>query len=79
MIRKVAGNIFLFPDEKEDNCKAPVYLNETGWFIFEKLKNGISEDEIAKELVKEYEVEFDRALTDVKIYKKQLLKYTNKA
>ena len=42
------------------------HLNETGIFVYKKLKEGYSIKETAKELSKEYEVDEEQALDDVK-------------
>ena len=42
------------------------HLNETGLFVYKKLKEGYSIKETAKELSKEYEVDEMQALEDVK-------------
>ena len=46
--------------------------NETGLFILKKLKEGLSEEEIVKALMEEYEVDEDTARRDLYDFLEQL-------
>lgn len=59
-IRKIGENMFLF------NNGCPVLkLNETSAFIIERALKDLSEEQIAMELSKEYDVTLDEVLPDV--------------
>ena len=49
-----------------------IKLNETAAFMFEKLKEGISLEELTKALTNEYEVDLDTASKDVNEFVEQL-------
>ena len=53
----------------------PIYLNETGHFIFEEISNGNSNENIAKKLSEMYGIEYKDALSDVVSYAEKLSEY----
>ena len=75
MIRKVAGNYFLFPKGNEGDLKMPIYLNETGHFIYKELIAGCTPEEIAEKISNAYEIDYETALSDVLFYRKELSGY----
>lgn len=75
MVRRVAGNYFLFPKREKYNSKMPVYLNETGHFIYEELLSGCTPEMIAEKISNIYEIDYETALSDVLFYRKRLLDY----
>lgn len=74
MIRQVAGNYFLFSDEND--LEHPVVLNETGYYIYERLSSGDSVEQIAKRMSKEYDIPFEEALSDINGCREELLKHS---
>ena len=75
MVRKVAGNYFLFSDEKEGSWKKPIFLNEIGFLIYEELSTGSTQELIAKKISNAYDIDYETALSDVSDYQKQLFEY----
>lgn len=59
-IRKIGDNLFLFIN----GCPV-LKLNETSAFIVERTIHDLSEQQIAMELSKEYDVTLEEALDDV--------------
>ncbi|MCM8832117.1 MAG: PqqD family protein [Candidatus Omnitrophica bacterium] len=60
--RKIFDEIYIVDSKNSYLHK----INEVGSFIFEKLKEGLNEDEIIDELVKTYDVEIEVAKSDYK-------------
>jgi len=57
MMRKVAGNCVVVPMGDEiTNFNGMINLNETGEFLFEKLKDGCNKEELIEAMMSEYEV-----------------------
>ncbi len=66
LLREIAGEYMLVP--LGDSCtalNAMITFNETGAFIWKKLEENLSNDQIAKALTLEYNVTHQQALADV--------------
>ena len=74
MIRQVAGSYFLFSDEND--MEHPVVLNETGYYIYKGLESNESVEDIAEGLSNMYDISFEEALSDVIIYREELLQHS---
>ena len=73
MLQKVAGSTVLVPvGEKSISCRGMLTLNEVGAFIFERLKEDVTAEELAKAVCGEYRVDFDTALKDVNAFVERL-------
>lgn len=73
ILKKIAGSYIVVPlREQIKNFSAVINLNETGAFIWECLQEDISEDDVAKRLYDEYDIDFERCRTDVKSYIEKL-------
>ena len=75
MVRKVCGNYFLFPENCSKESGMPIFLNETGHFIFEEISKGNSNEAIAKKISEEYGIDYKEALSDVISYAEKLAEY----
>ena len=66
VLRKVPGMNLVMPTGKNvKSFNGSLMLNDTGAFIYEKLKKGATPDETARALTEEYDVALDTASTDV--------------
>lgn len=66
MLRNVAGNNVVVPiGQATLDFNGMMSLNDTGAFLFEKMIEGISRDELIKAVVKEYQIEEELATKDV--------------
>lgn len=70
LLREIAGEYMLVPIG-DSSLNSIVNFNETGAFVWERLEQGLNEDEIANALTAEYNVTYAQALEDVK----QLISY----
>lgn len=50
-------------------------VNQTGNFVIRNLREGISVDKIAKELIKEYDISYEKVYTDILEFRNQLVIY----
>lgn len=67
VLRKMPGmNLVMPAGEKVKEFKGALMLNDTGALIFEGLKNGKEIEDIAKQLVDEYDVSLEVVMSDVK-------------
>lgn len=66
ILRNVAGNHVVVPiGQATIDFNGMMSLNETGAFLFEKLQQGITRDELVEALISEYDVAQDIAAKDV--------------
>ena len=66
ILREVAGTyIVVAVGEAVKNFKSIINLNGTGAFLWKKLENGATEEELVKEIISEYQVEEEVAKKDV--------------
>lgn len=66
ILRKLPGMNLVMPTGKNvKNYNGSLMLNDTGAFIFERLQQGGSPEEIAQALTAEYDVTSETAMTDV--------------
>ena len=73
VLRKVAGNyIAVATGEEAVNFNAMVTTNETGAFLWEKLKNETTEEELLKVLLSEYDVDEETAKADISEFLEKL-------
>ncbi|MBQ8605593.1 MAG: PqqD family protein [Clostridia bacterium] len=73
ILKEVAGEYVVVP-VCDPHFKAIITTNETGAFIFEKMKENIDLCEIAKLLTEQYEIDMQTASSDVKRFAQLLLK-----
>ena len=67
LVKEVAGSFVIVPTGANIvDFSAMITINETGAFLWEKLQNEISEDELTAALTAEYDVDEDTARADVK-------------
>lgn len=65
LLREIAGEYMLVP-LGNSSLNSMVSFNETGAFVWKKLEQGLTEEEIANALTVEYNVAYNQALEDVK-------------
>lgn len=65
LLREIAGEYMLVP-LGNSSFNSMVSFNETGAFVWKKLEQGLTEEEIANALTVEYNVAYNQALEDVK-------------
>lgn len=65
VVQKVGEKYIAVPIGQENSFKGMINLNETGVFIFNSLKKDTTVQEMVTNLMKEFNVEFDRANGDV--------------
>lgn len=72
-IRKAAGLYWLLDMEQNGiERQEPVALNESGAYIWQQYQRLGSDDSVAEELSREFEIPAEEALTDVKQFLQQL-------
>lgn len=65
-VRKIANSYMAIPiGTRTKDVKGIVALSETGAFIWRLLENDISEDQLVRKLIEEYDVSKERASADV--------------
>lgn len=74
MLREVAGNYVVVPVGKaSEKFKGVINLNEVGAFLWKKVEQGLSEEEIVEALLSEYDVEKEQAKKDVENFINKLV------
>lgn len=69
LLRNVAGNDVVVPvGQATIDFNGMMSLNETGAFLFGKLIEGITRDDLIKALTDEYEVSVEKATEDVDVF-----------
>ncbi len=73
MLRNVAGYFVVVPTgEASVEFNGMINLNESGAFLWNKLSEGATEDELVEALTSEYEVDDERARADVELFVKKM-------
>ena len=74
MLREVAGNYVVVPVGKaSEKFKGVINLNAVGAFLWKKIEEGLSEEEIVEALLSEYDVEKEQAKKDVENFINKLV------
>ena len=68
VLREVADSFVLMDLGGELNFNGMITLNETGAFIFKRIEEGLSPENIANSLADEYDISFETALSDVNAF-----------
>ncbi len=73
ILREVAGNyIVVAVGEEAVDFNGLITTNETGAFLWEKLSNNISEQELIDAMLQEYEVDEKIAAEDISLFIRKL-------
>lgn len=73
ILRKVNGNTVLVPPPERDiGFNGMIVLNHTGEFVCNMLRNETDRENLAAALVQEYEVDPNRAKTDLEVFLSEL-------
>lgn len=73
ILREIAGDSILIPvGEAAISVKGLIALSETGAFLFQKLKNQCSFDDLVSALTAEYEVSAAEAAQDIDAFLNQM-------
>ncbi len=75
IMRSIAGKEIILPSGEELNLNAMISVNDTGKFIWQRLENDTTEDEIIKDILIEYDVSPEDATTYVKSFIEKLRSY----
>jgi len=74
-IRHAGGNYWLLDMEQDGlEYKFPMSLNDSGMFIYQRLADGKSVEEIADEMSSSFVISKEEAAADVKDFVKQMVK-----
>ena len=65
ILREVAGEYVVIPSGEDLDLNLMITLNETGSFLWQKLTDGATEEELVKALLAEYDVDEARAANAV--------------
>ena len=65
ILREVAGEIVVVPSGDTLDLNMMITLNETAAFLWKKLENDISKEELANDLFAEYEISQEEAMSNV--------------
>lgn len=73
ILRRVHGNTVLVPPPERDiGFNGMIALNHTGEFVCKMLREDTDKESLAAALVQEYEVEPNRAMTDLHVFLSEL-------
>ena len=75
IMRKIAGKDIVLPSGDELNLNTMITLNESGMFIWKKLDQETTEDEIVDALIQEYKIDRNEAKEHVASFIKTLDAY----
>ena len=68
VVREVAGSYVVMNIGGDVSFNGMITLNELGAFIWKAIENGDNAEEIAKKIIAEYEIDFETALKDTKVF-----------
>lgn len=69
LLRKVADSYVVVPVGKLTlNFNGIITLNETGAFLFEQLQKGAEREDLIENLLKEYDVDPEKAAADIDVF-----------
>ena len=69
LLRKVADSYVVVPVGKLTlNFNGIITLNETGAFLFEQLQKGAEREDLIENLLKEYDVDPEKAAADIEVF-----------
>ena len=74
MLRQVCDDYMVIPvGTNSIEFKSVIRLNETGAFLFERLKSNTTQEQLVADMLDEYNVEKDVATNDISIFIKNLM------
>lgn len=74
ILRDIAGEHILIPvGDTALTFNGLITLNEVGLFLWEKLQNDITKDDLLKEVLSEYDVDKQTALQDIEEFLESLM------
>ena len=69
LLRKVADSYVVVPVGKLTlDFNGIINLNETGAFLFEQLQKGAEREDLIENLLKEYDVDPEKAAADIEVF-----------
>ncbi len=68
VLREVADNVVVMNVGGELAFNGMITLNEVGAFIWKAVESGDNVEEIAKKITLEYEIDYETALSDTKVF-----------
>lgn len=73
LLSEIAGEYYLIPTGKAGvNFNKMITLNDVGAFIWKKLDSDKCANEIAKDICEEYQVNFEKALSDTNAFAEKM-------
>ena len=72
VLRQVAGQTVLLPCGDTLDLNMMITLNDTGAFLWQRLENEVTEDELVTALLGEYDVDADTARSAVQTFVRKL-------
>lgn len=75
ILRQIGGEIMVIPSGTELDLNMMITLNETGQFLWERLERGTTQQALAEELQKEYDVDAAEAAKSVERFVEKLNEY----
>lgn len=74
MVREVSGEILVVPVGAQSiDFKSVIRLNETGAFLWNKLQEDVTEDELLDAILNEYDIDKDIASVDIRRFVEKLI------
>ena len=76
VLKNIAGESIIMPvGDNIKNFDGAIVLNDVSAFVWSKLENGASRDELIEYILAEYDVDADRAAEDLDLLLKKLIGY----
>lgn len=73
VLSEIGGSYIVVPTGADTvDLNGMITLNETGAFLWEKLSEERTSDELADEILKEYDIDRETVLTDIKEFVEKL-------
>jgi len=72
ILRKIAGRNVVIPDRENLDLQVMISLNDTGCFLWERLTEDVTVQQLQDAMVAEYDVSQEQAQTDVAAFIRQL-------
>lgn len=72
ILRKIAGRNVVIPDRENLDLQVMISLNDTGCFLWERLAEDVTAQQLQEAMVAEYDVSRERAQADVAAFIRQM-------
>ena len=75
LLKTIADEHIIVPIGNAVDINSMITLNDTGAFVWVNIENGLTADQIANELVKEYDIDLATAKVDINNCIQKLIEY----